>query len=280
MSMEVRGGEFLMKPYQIQSPKVFKKAVIENNRIRKYMLSNRPETTLFMLMSVDGKISTGDTDTLDFDRDLPSVVGVREGLHQYYELEQQTDIFSLNTGRVMAKVGVNEKMDDPKPVPCSFIIIDNKPHLTSAGVEYLSRKLKKLIVVTACSEHPALSVRKNDVVVIREENAIDFAKLFERLKRELGIDSLTIQSGGTLNASLFRLGLIDHLSIIVAPVVVGGATTPTLIDGESNHTMADLKSLVGLKLVEAKVLDDSYLHLRYDVIRHQEHNQSTKSDAI
>jgi len=30
---------------------------------------NRPETTLFMLMSVDGKISTGDTDILDVDQD-------------------------------------------------------------------------------------------------------------------------------------------------------------------------------------------------------------------
>ena len=32
---------------------------------------NRPITTLFMLMSVDGKISTGDRDELDVDRDFP-----------------------------------------------------------------------------------------------------------------------------------------------------------------------------------------------------------------
>ena len=43
---------------------------------------DRPVTTLFMLMSVDGKISTGSTDELDFDRDLPRLPGVREGLHQ------------------------------------------------------------------------------------------------------------------------------------------------------------------------------------------------------
>jgi 2,5-diamino-6-(ribosylamino)-4(3H)-pyrimidinone 5'-phosphate reductase len=41
----------------------------------------RPKTTLFMLMSIDGKISTGDTDALDVDRDLPGIAGVREGLH-------------------------------------------------------------------------------------------------------------------------------------------------------------------------------------------------------
>lgn len=69
---------------------------------------DRPVTTLFMLMSLDGKISTGASDALDFDRDLPHVPSVAEGLYQYYELEQQTDLWSLNTGRVMAKIGANE----------------------------------------------------------------------------------------------------------------------------------------------------------------------------
>lgn len=45
---------------------------------------DRPITTLFMLMSVDGKISTGATDDLDIDKDFPKIAGVREGLHQYY----------------------------------------------------------------------------------------------------------------------------------------------------------------------------------------------------
>ena len=40
----------------------------------------RPETTLFMLMSVDGKISTGDTDIMDVDKDFPTITGLREGL--------------------------------------------------------------------------------------------------------------------------------------------------------------------------------------------------------
>ena len=36
---------------------------------------NRPITTLFMLMSVDGKISTGSTDALDVDQDFPHIEG-------------------------------------------------------------------------------------------------------------------------------------------------------------------------------------------------------------
>lgn len=64
---------------------------------------DRPITTLFMLMSVDGKITTGSSDHLDFDQDLPHIHGCWEGLQQYYDIEQTTDLWSLNSGRVQAK---------------------------------------------------------------------------------------------------------------------------------------------------------------------------------
>ena len=60
-------------------------------------------TTLFMLMSVDGKISTGAVDELDVDRDFPRINGVKEGLYQYYEIEKTTDLWSLNSSRVQEK---------------------------------------------------------------------------------------------------------------------------------------------------------------------------------
>lgn len=46
---------------------------------------SKPCTTLIVLVSVDGKISTGATDETDVDRDLPQIPGLKEGLHQYKE---------------------------------------------------------------------------------------------------------------------------------------------------------------------------------------------------
>ena len=53
-------------------------------------MKERPITTLFMLMSVDGKISPGASDSLDVDKDFPNIAGLKEGLPQYYEIEQTT----------------------------------------------------------------------------------------------------------------------------------------------------------------------------------------------
>ena len=46
---------------------------------------DRPITTLFMLMSVDGKISTGATDDLDVDKDFPKILYLfLDYPHKYY----------------------------------------------------------------------------------------------------------------------------------------------------------------------------------------------------
>ena len=134
----------------------------------------RVKTTLFMISSVDGKISTGNVDKRDVDKDFPRIRGIKEGLPQYYELEKKTDFWSLNTGRVMAKVGVNENTKEPKKIEVlRFVIIDNKPHLKRSGVNYLSKKVKKLVIVTTNKNHPAFQMSGN-IEVIYYPKKIDF----------------------------------------------------------------------------------------------------------
>ena len=217
-------------------------------------------------MSVDGKISTGDTDEMDFDRDLKSLDGVKEGLHQYYELEQQTDLVSLNTGRVMAKIGINERVEKPEKIPVSFVIIDNEPHLTAQGVKYLSQWVTKLYLVTTNKAHPAMTLARENVIVIPYDASVNLHDLFRKLREEHDVERLTVQSGGTLNAVLMREGLIDHLSLVVAPFIVGGKDTPTLVDGASLRGVVELGKLKALQLVQANAMQNSYLHLRYDVL--------------
>ncbi len=218
-----------------------------------------------MLMSVDGKISTGSTDERDFDKDLQNVGGVKEGLQQYYDLEQETDLFSFNTGRVMAKVGWNDEKEKIDQLPVSFIIVDNKPHLTEIGVSNLLKRTKKLYVVTTNSDHPSKKMSDSNLEVIQYDDKVDFYSLFEKLKQE-GVEQLTIQSGGEMNAELMRSGLINLVSLVVAPVMVGGAATPTLLDGKSLETIDDLKLLKQLELVSVDKLKGSYLHLKYKVV--------------
>ncbi|MBQ6288563.1 MAG: dihydrofolate reductase family protein [Clostridia bacterium] len=224
---------------------------------------DRPITTLFMLMSVDGKISTGASDVLDVDQDFPYMDGVKEGLHQYYEIEQTTDLWSLNTGRVQAKLGVNEKEMPPK-TPVSFVLVDNS-HLNEHGVRFFCELSKQFVLITTNPDHPAFRVKADNLgIILQEKPCLEEALV--RLKEEYGCDRITIQSGGTVNGLFLREKLFDFVDIVVAPVLVGGKNTSTLIDGESITTREELDKLGILKLIDCEQLEDSYVRLRYEVI--------------
>ncbi len=225
---------------------------------------DRTITTLFMLMSVDGKISTGASDNLDVDKDFPKIAGVKEGLHQYYEIEQTTDLWSLNSGRVQAKIGVNTK-EMPNKTPVSFVIIDNK-HLTKHGIRYFCALSKQFVLVTSNKNHPAFEIQGDNLHIIYQ-NELSLKDVLTKLKSEYSCEKITIQTGGTLNGLFLREKLIDYIDIVVAPVLIGGKDTSSLIDGKSLLSESELSQLGVLKLQECIVLESSYLRLRYEVIR-------------
>ena len=87
-----------------------------------------------------------------------------------------------------------------------------------------------------------------------------------KLKSEHGCERITIQTGGTLNGLFLREKLFDYVDVVVAPVLIGGKDTSTLIDGKSLVSQKELSNLGVLKLQECLILEDSYLRLRYKVI--------------
>lgn len=59
--------------------------------------------------------------------------------------------------------------------------------------------------------------------------------------------------------------MIDFVNIVVAPVLVGGRDTNTLIDGKAISKVGELNKLKALQLIECNVLENSYIQLKYKV---------------
>jgi len=60
--------------------------------------------------------------------------------------------------------------------------------------------------------------------------------------------------------------IFDYVDIVVAPVLIGGKDTSTLIDGISITNVNELGSLGVLQLENCEILNGSYIRLRYKVI--------------
>lgn len=192
---------------------------------------------------------------------------LKKGLHQYYELEQETDVFSLNTGRVMAKIGVNDRKEYHEKIDVvTFVIIDNKPHLNENGIDYLCHWVGRLLLVTTNKNHIAYSLKdKYDNLEILYYETLNLTQLLEDLYSKYNAENLTIQSGGTLNGLFVRNKLIDFVNIVIAPIIVGGKDVATLVDGDSITNENELNKLMPLELMECNKLEDSYIQLKYKV---------------
>ena len=97
-------------------------------------------------------------------------------------------------------------------------------------------------------------------------NKLSLSDALYTLYTDFGCERITIQSGGELNGLFLREKLFDFVDIVVAPILIGGKNTPTLIDGKSLMSQDELSSLGVLKLESCEVLKYSYLRLRYKVI--------------
>lgn len=89
---------------------------------------------------------------------------------------------------------------------------------------------------------------------------VDLAWALEKIGERFGVETLMLEGGGRINGAMLRAGLIDEVSVLVAPVVDGRPEMPTLFDVEGGD--AAPRELV-LEAVERR--EGDILWLRYRV---------------
>ena len=160
-------------------------------------------------------------------------------------------------------MGVNTR-EMPAKTPVSFVLLDNR-HLNEHGVRYFCARSERFVLITSNRDHPAFGVNEDNLHILYQEK-VSLKDALTRLKRQFGCERLTVQSGGTVNGLFLREKLFDYVDIVVAPALIGGKDTATLVDGPSLRAKEELSQLGVLRLIEASDLQDSYVRLRYQVI--------------
>ena len=89
------------------------------------------------------------------------------------------------------------------------------------------------------------------------EDRIDFKKALGILREKHGFKTMLTDTGGTLGCLLLEQGLVDELSFIISPQLIGKAGQPFFRTLEEKG--------ISLKLIKAEALKDSHVHLRYAV---------------
>ena len=108
-----------------------------------------------------------------------------------------------------------------------------------------------------------LKKRHIDIIVAGNDR-VDLRKALHTLNRRYGVKVVRVDSGGTLNGVLLRAGLVDEVSILVHPTLVGG-TSPRALYRAPDLTSA--KGTLGVKLAHVAKLKGGVVWLRYQIRR-------------
>ena len=97
---------------------------------------------------------------------------------------------------------------------------------------------------------------------------VDLGVALEKLAALFGIRTLLLEGGGSINGSMLASGLIDEVSLLVAPIADGTVDVPTLfdVDAAAKHTGASR-----LELGDIERRAHGILWLRYRVVDRKSH---------
>ena len=91
-------------------------------------------------------------------------------------------------------------------------------------------------------------------------NDVDLALALHKIHERLGVKTLMLEGGGKIDGGMLEAGLIDEVSLLVAPVADGRIGSPTLFDVERDSVTPQRLSL---EAVERRGKD--LLWLRYSL---------------
>ena len=214
----------------------------------------RPYVILNAGMTLDGKIATRARDTK---------ISCYEDLIRVHILRSKVDAVMVGINTVLnddPRLTVHKIKSKRQPVR---IVIDSKAR-TPLNSRVLNNESKTIIAVSEIADKGRIEAlrRKGAEVIICGKEKVDLVKLMEILY-EKGIRKILLEGGGTLNWSMLKNGLVDEVIVAIAPVIVGGKSAVTLVDGEGFDYV---DQGVKLRLKRYYLLGEDII-LEYEVIR-------------
>lgn len=202
---------------------------------------DRPYIICHMSTSLDGKITGSYMETPEAE----SAFEEYERINQFYHPQAWIN------GRVTIDENFTfyekpELSENTLPIPHDdFVAVSNAENYIAAAdssgrlgwkqnyVEYARRPKAYVIeILTEQVSDAYLSFLQEKEIsyIFAGTDMIDFTVAVKKLKSLFGIEKLKLSGGGVLNWSFAQAGLIDELSLIIAPVADGATDTPTLFE--------------------------------------------------
>lgn len=221
----------------------------------------RPYIICHMVTSIDGKIDCSMVDKISGDEyyttlDMLNCPSSLEGrvTMEHYNAEKDYFVPSVKRPAGVPSVHVAQESDS------YTITVDTLGRLRWPSAEIGGEPLICIVSEQATEEYlETLRIQGISWIAVGEKE-IDLPRAMEILHDKFGVKRLALLGGGNINGGFLKAGLIDEISLLVAPGIDGRKGQTTLFDGLAGGTAP-----VNLQLKSFKKVGDGTMWLRYTV---------------
>jgi 2,5-diamino-6-(ribosylamino)-4(3H)-pyrimidinone 5'-phosphate reductase len=154
--------------------------------------------------------------------------------------------------------------DDRRPL---LVVPDSRGRVRAwSAVPRMSHWRASVALVSRTTSHEYLDYlrqRSVDIIMAGQER-VDFRAALEELSDRYAVRTVRVDSGGTLNGVLLRAGLVDEVSVLVHPALVGGTSSRSLYRAPD---LASPDGVIPVSLTSVECREGGVVWLRYAVSR-------------
>lgn len=203
----------------------------QNEKFISWHQKGRPFVHLKLAMSIDGRIS--------LNRSVSTALSGEAARNYVQTLRHQYDAILVGANTVAVDDPLlTDRSGKSRRRPLVRIILDNQLRISQSTSLVRTARETPTIVFTRSRDEDLISrLRQSGVeVIVSSDGGRNLSKVLAELKvRE--IQSILVEGGSEIAGSFFDARLVDKVSFLIAPIVIGGREAPSAISGSGVDTI-------------------------------------------
>lgn len=198
-------------------------ATKQNEKFICWHKNGRPFVHVKLAMSLDGRISLG--------RSISTALSGEAAIARVHEMRHEHDAILVGGNTAFVdNPSLTDRSGRPRRRPLARVILDNRLRIALDSTMVQTSRETPTIVISRSSDTTKIEPLRESGVDLIEQDARDLPGVLQRL-REREIQSVLVE-GGTEVAGAFRdAGLIDKLTLMISPRIIGGPDAPHAFGG-------------------------------------------------
>jgi diaminohydroxyphosphoribosylaminopyrimidine deaminase/5-amino-6-(5-phosphoribosylamino)uracil reductase len=202
----------------------------------------RPFVHLKLAMSLDGRISLKSS--------VSTALSGDAARKRVQELRHEHDAILVGSNTAVTdNPSLTDRSGLPRRRPLTRIILDNRLRLPLDSTLATTADEAPTIIFTNCiAPEPVRKLQEKGVKIIPiEGGARNIPVVLEELKK-LEIQSVLIEGGTEVAGAAIEAGIVDKVTFIISPIIIGGHDAPVAIGGKGADSLADAYRLRDIEI--------------------------------